>query len=116
MSERRRFRRAEFNDAVPVSLRPRTAEPTPPGIVGHIKNISLAGLLCQVNHPCELKPGDEVSCQVSIPPPQRRSFPFQRVLGNGTIVRVMPTENPAAALHVAVAFMPDVTALGAIEY
>ncbi len=124
MSERRRFRRAELTEAVPVSLHPRHNESDSPEIVGQLKNISLAGLLCQIHSPCELQPGDEVKCHVLIPPPQRRSFPFQRVLGRGTIVRVVPTKassnstpaSPASSWQLAVAFMPDVTAFGAIEY
>ena len=120
-SERRRFRRAELNHAVPVSLRPRAGEPASGEIVGQVKNIGLAGLLCQVPGPCALHAGDEVSCHVSIPPLQRRSFPFQRLLGNGTIVRAIPTEAAPATsssprVELAIAFMSDVTALGTIEY
>lgn len=113
MSERRRFRRAELSEAVAVSLQPKRGESGSEPIVGRVKNISLAGLLCHIPGACALQPGDEVNCHVSIPPPQRRTFPFQRVLGRGTIIRVMPD---TASQSLAVAFMPDVTALGTIEY
>lgn len=117
MSERRRFRRAELSESIPVSLRPRAGEVPPAEITGQVKNISLAGLSCSVPNSCGLQPGDEVSCQVLIPPSNRRNFPFQRILGRGTILRATPDASAApASTTLAVAFMPDVTAFGTIEY
>lgn len=99
-----------------MSLQPRTGESSPAEIVGQVTNISLAGLLCHVAGSCVLQAGDEVNCHVLIPPPERRNFPFQRILGRGTVVRIMPDSSAAPSFNLAVAFMPDVTAFGAIEY
>jgi len=120
--ERRRFRRAELD--VPVTIRPLgTEEAAEMAVTGQVKNVSLAGVYCHVRAPCLLRPGNHVTCSISIPLEQARWFPFSRVQGKGWVVRVEPLpvgrragETPAEEplLGVAVAFMPDVTALGTI--
>ena len=121
--ERRRFRRA----AIPVSveLRP-TGKASGSGTaeVGQVQNVSLAGVYCNVAPSCQLKPGDSVTCSISIPPDQAQQFPFTRILGNGWVVRreAIPTgrrsgEQPTGVerFGLAVAFEPDITALGSIN-
>jgi len=121
--ERRRFRRAELD--VPVSIRSWGQEETGEAITGQVKNVSLAGVYCHVPAPSPLKPGQQVICSISVPPEQARWFPFSRVQGKGWVVRMdsvqtgrrageAPPDEPL--LGVAVAFMPDVTALGTIEW
>lgn len=120
--ERRQFRRAEID--VPVSIRASASEePSPPTITGQVKNLSLSGVYCYTASPCSLKPGESVTCAVAIPPEQARAFPFTRIAGKGWVVRVDPIpagrragENPTDEdlIGLAVAFTPDVTALGTI--
>lgn len=127
--ERRQFRRAEID--VPVAIRPANADgsqPSPPSetvVTGQAKNVSLAGVYCYAKSPCPLKAGERVTCSVAIPPEQARLFPFTRLVGQGWVVRVDPIpmgrragENPSEEdlLGLAVAFTPDVTALGTVEH
>jgi len=116
--ERRQFRRAEVD--VPVAIRFDSGSAT-----GQVKNVSLAGVYCYTNSPCALKPGESVTCAIAIPPEQTRAFPFTRIAGKGWVVRVEPVpagrragENPSDEdlIGLAVAFTPDVTALGAVEH
>lgn len=123
--ERRQFRRAEVQ--VPVALRPMNPPSTDHDslITGQVKNVSLSGVYCYTKSPCALKPGERVTCSVAIPPEQTRHFPFTRLVGSGWVVRVDPIpmgrragDNPIEEelLGLAVAFTPDVTALGAVEH
>ena len=122
--ERRQFRRAEID--VPVSIRAVSPQqPSQPTITGQVKNLSLSGVYCYTTSPCALKPGESVSCTVAIPPEQARLFPFTRIAGRGWVVRMDPIlsgrragENPTTDMLIglAVAFTPDVTALGAVEH
>jgi len=125
--ERRRFRRAELD--VPVTIRPannnnNSGEP----IEGQVKDVSLAGVFCYVKAPCPLQVGQQVVCSVAIPPEQSRWFPFNRILGKGWVARLKPipmgrrggdrlaATEEEEVLGLAVAFNPDVSALGTIEY
>ena len=120
--ERRRFRRAELD--VPVSIRAMGTQVTDTGpIVGEVKNISLAGVYCHVKASCALTPGQSVLCSVMIPEEQSRWFPFTRVTGKGSVVRLEPVpvgrragEEPTDdhLVGMAIAFASDVTALGTI--
>ena len=121
--ERRRFRRADLD--VEVLIRPVKQPQEDRSVIhGQVKNISLAGLLCFVNAPCSLTPGESVTCCITIPPDQSRWFPFTRLAGKGTVIRLDPVAQGRRAgeqpdgepfLGLAVAFCPDVTALGSIE-
>jgi hypothetical protein len=121
--ERRRFRRAELD--VPIAIRPMNQDASAEPVIGHIKDISLAGALCYTKAPCALKLGEAVICSVAIPPEQARLFPFARVLGKGWVTRLEPLpvgrregerQPEEALLGLAVAFSPDIAALGTIEY
>ena len=123
--ERRQFRRAEVD--VPVAIRPVSPDEQPANslITGQVKNVSLAGVYCYAKAPCPLKTGERVACSIVIPPEQTRAFPFARLVGDGWVVRVEPVpagrragENPTdeQVLGLAVAFTPDVTALGTIVH
>ena len=126
LSERRQFRRAELD--VTIAIRPIEEEGTSSSTVieGRVKNVSLAGALCFVPTPCPLKTGQPVVCAVTIPLEQARLFPFARINGKGWIVRIAPVaagrrsgdaaqQGGEQLLSVAVAFTPDVTALGTLE-
>lgn len=124
LSERRQFRRAELD--VTIAIRPIEEEEGASSTVieGRVKNVSLAGVLCFVPTPCPLKTGQAVICSVTIPLEQARLFPFTRLNGKGWIVRIAPVAPGRRSgdltqgeqfLSVAVAFAPDVTALGTIE-
>lgn len=121
--ERRRFRRAELE--LPVSLRWSPEGHAPVQAAGQAKDVSLAGVYCYLEPPCPLKPGDAVTCSVEVPPEQMRVFPFTRISGRGMVVRVEPvnrgrrageSQGETSRIGLAVAFAPDVTALGSIEY
>lgn len=121
--ERRRFRRAELD--VPVSIRPVTQDASAEPVTGQVKDLSLAGVFCSTPAPCVLKLGDAVICSIAIPPEQARLFPFTRVLGKGWVTRLEPLpvgrregerQPEEALLGLAVAFSPDIAALGTIEY
>lgn len=122
--ERRQFRRAEVD--VPVAIRAVPHEGASETLVsGQVKNVSLAGVYCYAKAPCPLKAGDSVTCSLAIPPEQARLFPFTRLVGKGWVVRVEPIQMGRRAgenqtdeelLGLAVAFAPDVTALGAVEH
>ena len=125
LSERRQFRRAELD--VTISIRPLAEEEgaSTTVIEGRVKNVSLAGALCYVPTPCPLKTGQAVVCAVTIPLEQARLFPFARINGKGWIVRIAPAAAGRRSgdftpgeqyLSVAVAFAPDVTALGTLEH
>ncbi len=121
--ERRRFRRAELD--VPVAIRAKNAKAaTADPIIGRAKDVSLAGVYCRVKAPCSLAQGDLVTCSVTIPSEQGRWFPFSRLAGKGSIVRLEPipqgrragdNQTEDAFVGVAIAFAPDVTALGTID-
>ena len=124
LSERRQFRRAELD--VTIAIRPIEEEEgaSMTVIEGRVKNVSLAGALCYVPTPCPLKTGQAVVCSVTIPLEQARLFPFARINGKGWIVRIAPMAagrrsgdfaQGEQSLSVAVAFAPDVTALGTLE-
>ncbi len=121
--ERRRSRRVEL-DAGLITIRQLKDGQEAAPVTGQVKNVSLEGVLCHVKAPCALAKGDTVACSLSIPADQTRWFPFNRLLGNGLIVRVEPVasgrragENPSTEqlLGLAVAFAPNVTALGTID-
>ena len=123
MMERRRFRRAELD--VPVSIRSMEQEQSASPVVGQVKDVSLAGVYCYLKDPLPFKPGELVVCSIAIPPEQTRLFPFSRILGKGWIVRAEPVplgrregERPPEEelIGVAVAFTPEVSALGTLEY
>ena len=123
--ERRRFRRAELD--VPVTIRPigPPEEPEPEPLIGEAKNVSLAGVLCHVQAPCALTPGQSVMCTVEIPEELVKRFPFARLTGRGSVVRLEPVPAGRRAednrsekqlIGLAIAFASDVTALGAMEW
>lgn len=126
--ERRRFRRAELD--VPVTIRQADNHSTHDSepIIGQVKDVSLAGVFCYVKAPCALQVGEQVVCSVAIPQEQARWFPFNRILGKGWVARLKPipmgrrggdrlgTEPEEEILGLAVAFHPDVSALGTIGY
>ena len=118
--ERRRFRRAELD--LPVSIRSLAQDGSADPVIGQIKDVSLAGVYCYVKSPCSLKPEEPVICSVTIPPEQQRVFPFSRLHGKGWVLRVGTVTRGRRAgesqtteplVGVAMAFAPDVTALGA---
>ena len=125
VTDRRRYRRAELD--VPVTIRSTDQEgaKNAEAITGQVKNVSLAGVYCYVNAPCPVQIGEQVVCSISVPPEQARLFPFTRLLGRGWVARLEPvmkgrrageTSSGEQLLGMAVAFTPDVTALGTIEY
>lgn len=116
--ERRRFRRAELD--VPVSIRPATQDASAEPVVGHVKDVSLAGVFCYVKAPCPLEVNTPVIFSIAIPFEQLRAFPFTRLLGKGRIVRTEPIpvgrrsgEDQAGEplQGLALEFAPNVTAL-----
>lgn len=123
--ERRRFRRAELE--VPVAIRAvgPHEEPAPEPLVGETKDISLAGVYCHLKAPCTLAPGQSVMCTVAIPEELFKRFPFARLTGRGSVVRLEPVpagrraddnQSSKQLIGLAIAFAPDVTALGAMEW
>jgi len=120
--ERRQFRRAEMT--VPVVIRPVGDDGSKAApISGQARNVSLAGVYCYVPASCSLKADDSVTCSVSVPRDQTRTFPFTRVVGKGWIVRSEPVQEGRRAgdshgnesqVALAIAFAPDVTALGTL--
>ena len=123
--ERRRFRRAELDVSVTIHPLPGQDGASAPPFVGRIKDLSLAGFYGHVKASCSLKVGDLAMCSIVIPPEQSRWFPFTRVTGKGSVVRLdsIPEgrrvgdspPNGEPLLGMAVAFAPNVTALGSIE-
>lgn len=119
--DRRRFRRTELN--LPVSIRSLSSEDGAANpVIGQVQDIGLAGVYCYVAAPCSLKPDEPVICSVAVSPEQQRIFPFARLQGKGWVLRVgtvtrgrrageSPTDE--SLVGVAIAFAPDVTALGA---
>ena len=120
--DRRRSRRADVDGAITLQL---VKEGTLNALLtGQVRNVSLDGVLCHVKAPCELTKGDHVNCSLSIPQEQSRFFPFSRLLGQGVVVRVEPVISGRRAgetlasdqvVGLAVAFAPNVTALGTID-
>lgn len=119
--ERRQFRRADVD--VTVEVRPQRDGELGEAIEGQVKNVSLAGLLCYVQAPCALQVGDRVVCGMTIPESQTRYFPFTRLHGKGWLVRIDQINSGRRAgevpegehwIGLAIAFAPDVTALGSI--
>ena len=124
-TEQRQYRRAEIDASLSIRLLSQLSqnEPASP-IPCRVKNASLAGVYCYVGDGYSLKPGDQVVCSLAIPTEQTRLFPFRRVLGKGRIVRVEPIptgrragESPSGQqlFGAAIAFAPDITALGSLE-
>jgi len=121
-TEQRQFRRAEID--APLSIRLLSQNGVASPVTGQVKNVSLAGVYCYLQDGYSLKLGDQVVCSLTVPAEQLRLFPFTRVLGKGRVVRVeaIPTgrragESPSGQklLGTAIAFAPDVTALGTLE-
>jgi len=123
IADRRHFRRTELN--ITVTIRPvernASQETT---VAGQVKNVSLAGVYCYVKPPCPLKAGDQVMYSISVPREHVRSFPFTRLFGKGWVVRLEPIRIGRRAgeshegeerLGLAVAFAPDITALGTVQ-
>ncbi len=110
---------------MPVTIRKRSSASASDGpIIGRAKDVSLAGVYCHVTAPCALAQGDLVTCSVTVPSEQGRWFPFSRLAGKGSVVRLEPIpqgrraeDNPPeeTSVGVAIAFAPDVTALGSID-
>ena len=113
--ERRLFRRAELDVPVVMRLLANEGAPAEP-MAGHVKNVSLAGFFCHVKAPCPLQPGQQVISSISIPPEQAHGFPFTRLHGKGWVVRAAAILGGEALMGLAVAFTPDVTALGTLGY
>ena len=114
--ERRRHRRVEL--PVTVSFRaveqPSAAVP----IVGHAKDVGLAGVYVVVPGSVPLSAGSAVFYTVEIPAEQQRDFPFSRLMGKGWVVRVQPDqlmEEGQSGVGVAIAFTDDATALSAAQ-
>ncbi len=121
--ERRQFRRADVD--VAVEIRPQRDGGLGEPIAGQVKNVSLAGVLSYVQAPCALQAGDQVVCSMTIPESQNRFFPFTRLHGKGWVVRIDEIASGRRAgdvpegeqwLGLAIAFAPDVTALGSIGF
>ena len=119
--ERRRFRRVDLS--VPISIRSGEEAQTKIDLTGQVRDMSLGGCYSYVSGPCELKRHDQIICSLEVPTEQARWFPFARVLGRGWVVRTetihkrrrageSPSEEPQTGI--AIAFAPDVTALGTI--
>ena len=118
--ERRRYRRAELN--VPVAIRQLGSDGSPgTSMTGEVKNLSLAGVFCHVKAPSTMELGHTMICSTLIPPEERRAFPFTRIHGKCTVVRVETVpmgrragESQASEplVGIAMAFASDVTALG----
>lgn len=122
--DRRRHRRADLGVPVDIRLAGDDGQSGEP-LIGRIRNAGLAGFYCTVTSPCPLNVGDKIVCSFSVPSEDFRLFPFARVLGTGWIVRIEPIpmgrregEAPPGQpmLGMAVAFAPDVTALGSVRY
>ena len=121
--ERRRHRRA--NLGLPVEMRPAAdAGGKTPSVIGRLRNAGLAGFYCTVDDPSPFTIGQKIICSISVPPEEFRAFPFSRVMGRAWVVRVEPVpmgrregEAPPGQpkLGMAVAFAPDVTALGSVR-
>ena len=126
MAERRQFRRADLD--IPIMIRPNSEEEEgSPGaaLEGQVRNVSLAGVFCHLPTPCSLKTSQTVTCSIIIPAEQGRLFPFTRLHGKGWVVRISPVVPGRRAgdaspneqvLGVAIAFTPDLTALGTLEH
>lgn len=123
-TERRRFRRADLE--VPVEIRKADQKGAEINTVrGTVRDVSLAGFYCFIENPSDLKLGDLVDCSVSVTEEQVR-FPFSRVLGRGWVTRLEPnlpgeqadeqSSSKKSVVGLAVAFAPDVTALGTMSY
>ncbi len=120
--ERRRFRRAELD--VPVTIRPVTEDASAEPVIGHVKDVSLAGVFCYVKAPCPLEPNTPVIFSITVPFEQVRTFPFTRLLGKGRVIRTepIPVGRRSGELQggeplqgLALEFAPDVTALASAE-
>ncbi len=119
-TERRRFRRAELD--VPVTLRPLLDgnEPGAP-ITGRLRDVSLAGLRCDIDASHAVKINDRLVCSLSIPRDYTRIFPFTRVHSKGWVLRVEPPAQGRSGaagtepVGLAIAFSPDTTALATFD-
>ena len=83
------------------------------------QNISLAGVYFEAEDADTCAVNEVVIASVSIPEPQRRTFPFTRLAGRSRVVRVkeFPSETAAGGrkrFGVALEFGNDLTALAAL--
>ena len=134
MIERRQYRRAELEVPVTILVEDASVSSAEEGqkhpetsrtvVKGDLKNMSLAGFFAHVKSPCPLQPNSEVVCSVVIPSDEEVRFPFSRVAGKGWVVRLEPiptgrrageTKSSEQLLGIAVAFHPNVSALGRVR-
>jgi len=114
-AERRRGRRIPLT--APLLIRHAHVSPTEPFTSLVTKNISLAGVYFETEHPDSFSVNDTVIASVSIPEPLRRDFPFARLAGHSRVVRVeqLPRreEHACASSGVALEFSDDIIILTA---
>jgi len=113
--DRRRGRRIPLN--APLLIRRAHVSPPEPFTSLVTKNISLAGVYFETEHPESFSVNDAVIASVSIPEPLRRDFPFTRLVGHSRVVRVeqLPRreEHASASYGVALEFSDDIIILTA---
>jgi hypothetical protein len=82
----------------------------------HTSNLSLVGAYFETAAPGPLAPNAQVTASVSIPEPERRTFPFTRLAGRGRVVRIdeLPPQDGSPRYGVALEFSNDLTALTAV--
>lgn len=112
-AERRRHRRVTVE--APIVLR----RPGTPGAADGqlVTNISLAGVYFETDRRDAFSVNDVLIASVSIPEPQRRTFPFTRLAGRGRVVRLdeLPAQDESPRRYgVALEFGKDLTALTAV--
>ena len=124
VSERRRFRRADLELPVTITL---LGDDDQHGesLTCQLRNVSLAGLYCLITGPTSLKHDDRILCSLTVPRDRTRTFPFTRLHSRGWVLRVEPvhagrrsgdTAPPGQQVFgMAVAFAPDATALATFE-
>jgi hypothetical protein len=114
--ERRRWRRVTLE--APLLIRRLNARGSVPEREYRSQDISLAGVYFETEELNTLAVNEVVMTSVSIPEPQRRTFPFTRLAGRGRVVRIkeLPLEDDSGRKRfgVAIEFGHDVTALTAI--
>ena len=112
--ERRRGRRIELQ--APLLIRRGTTPATEPAPEYVTENISMVGIYFEADEGA-YRVNDLVNAVVSVPEPQRRSFPFTRLTGRCRVVRVneLPQTGPTGRKRfgVALEFGTDATALTA---
>ena len=111
--ERRRGRRIEL--AAPVQIR--RGGSAEPGADHVTDNLSVGGVYFETEAGETYQVDDIVTASVSVPEPQRRSFPFTRLAGRCRVVRVspLPSADPAGRerFGIALEFSNDATVLTA---